>query len=147
MFIGYRKALEDNHIKYDSSLVFPCEKVTFEEGYQFAEKIHEQKIEIDALFTITDLVAIGAITYFNEIGVKIPEQISVVGFSNNFVSVLITPSLTSINQPGYKMGEKALKLLFKEIKSNKKGLPFKPETIVLPTKIIKRNSTFNLVKK
>jgi LacI family transcriptional regulator len=140
-YLGYRKALEDHHIKFDSSLIYTCEDVTFEEGYEFAKEIYANHKDVDAIFAITDLVAVGAITYFNEIGVKIPNQISVFGFSNWFFSSVISPSLTTVNQPGYKMGKNALKLLLKEISSHKKGKEFIHKTIVLPTKIIKRNST------
>lgn len=142
-YLGYRKALEDNQIKYDSSLIYTCEAVTFEEGYQFAKKLYEQHKDIDGVFAIADLVAVGAIAYFNEIGVKIPNQISVIGFSNWFIGSVISPSLSTVEQPGYKMGKKALKLLFKEINTLKKGEVFIPKTIVLPTEIIKRNSTLN----
>jgi len=140
-YLGYRKALNDSSFKFDSSLVYTCEEVTFKEGYEFAQRIYEQHKDIDAIFAITDLVAVGAIAYFNEIGVKIPEQISVIGFSNWFISSVISPTLTTVDQPGHKMGKKALKLLLKEINTVKKGDKFQPETITLPTKIIERNST------
>lgn len=142
-YLGYRKALKDNQINYDSSLVYTCEEVTFEEGYQFAKKLYEEHKDIEGIFAITDLVAVGAIAYFNEIGVKIPSQISVMGFSNWFIGSVISPSLSTVDQPGYKMGKKALKLLLKEINTLKKNEVFIPKTIVLPTEIIKRNSTNN----
>ena len=140
-FLGYKKALEDYHLTFDNSLVFTCEKVTFEEGYQFAKKIYTKHKDIDGIFAITDLVGIGAVAYFNEVGVKIPEQIAIIGFSNWFMSSVISPSLSTIDQPGFEMGKKALKLLIKEIESSKKGLTFEFKTIVLPTNVIKRKST------
>lgn len=142
-FLGYKKALEDNQLKFDKSLVYTCEKVTFEEGYEFAKKIHTENIDVDGIFAITDLVGIGAVAYFNEVGIKIPEQIAIIGFSNWFMASVISPSLSTIDQPGFEMGKKALKLLLKEIKAHKKGVKFKHKTIVLPTHVIKRNSTFN----
>jgi len=142
-YLGYRKALEENQIKYDPSLVYTCEAVTFEEGYEFAKKLYGQHKDIDGIFAVADLVAVGAIAYFNEIGVKIPNQISIIGFSNWFIGSVISPSLSTVDQPGYKMGKKALKLLFKEMNPKKKGEEFIPKTIVLPTEIIKRNSTLN----
>lgn len=142
-YLGYRKALEDNHIKYNPSLVYTCEEVTFEEGYEFAKKLYGQHKDIEGIFAVADLVAVGAIAYFNEIGVKMPNQISVIGFSNWFIGSVISPSLSTVDQPGYKMGKKALKLLCKEINTLKKGEVFIPKTIILPTEIIKRNSTLN----
>jgi LacI family transcriptional regulator len=140
-FLGYKKALNDNNLTFNKSLVYTCKNVTFEEGYEFAKKIHTENIDIDGIFAITDLVAIGAITYFKEVGIKIPEQISIIGFSNWFMASIITPSLTTIDQPGYKMGKSALKLLLKEIKTSKKNKIIKHKTIILSPKIIQRNST------
>lgn len=142
-YLGYRKALEDNNIEFDRSLIYTCNKVTFEEGYEYAKEIHEQNKDVDAIFAITDLVAVGAIAYLNEAGIKIPEEISVIGFSNWFMSAVITPPLTTVEQPGYQMGKKAVKLLFEEINAYIKGLEFEPKTVVLKTKIIKRKTTFN----
>ena len=140
-FLGYKKALEDSKLHFDKSLVYTCEKVSFEEGYNFAKELHQSNKKVDAIFAITDLVAIGAITYFNEANVKIPEDISIIGFSNWFMASVISPSLSSVDQPGYEMGKKAIKLLLKEIKAIKKGEKIKHKTILLPTNVIKRSST------
>ena len=142
-FIGYKKALEDYTLKFDSSVIFTCEKVSFDEGYEFAKKIHTEHKDVDGIFAITDLVGIGAVAYFNEVGIKIPEQIAIIGFSNWFMASVISPSLSTIDQPGFEMGKKALKLLLKEIKAKKNHEIFEPQTVVLPTDLIVRNSTKN----
>ena len=142
-FLGYKKALEDYTLKFDSSVIFTCEKVSFNEGYEFAKKIHNEHKDVDGIFAITDLVGIGAVAYFNEVGIKIPEQIAIIGFSNWFMASVISPSLSTIDQPGFEMGKKALKLLLKEIKAKKNHEIFEPQTVVLPTDLIVRNSTKN----
>ena len=141
-FLGYKKALEDNNLIFDQSLVFTCEKVSFNEGYEFAKKIHTEHSDVDGIFAITDLVGIGAVAYFNEVGIKIPEQIAIIGFSNWFMASVISPSLSTIDQPGYDMGKEALRLLLKEISLAKIGAKITHETIVLDTKVIKRDSTY-----
>jgi len=143
-FLGYKKALEDHGIPYDPSLVYICENLSYQEGQDFAKQLMAEHKDVDGLFTNPDLVAIGAISVFNEMGIKIPEQISVVGFSNWFMSSAITPSLTTIDQPGYDIGKAAFKQLFKELKMKKKGLPIIPKVIELPTNLIQRNSTKKL---
>ncbi len=140
-FLGYKKALETYDIKYDPSLVFTCNEVTFEEGFNFTQELINTQNRVDGLFAVSDLVAIGAIAKLNELKIKIPEQISVIGFSNWFMSSAITPSLTTIDQPGYLMGKKAFKRLFKEITKIRKKQPFKYKTIELPTSLVIRNST------
>ena len=71
--------------------------------------------DIDAIFAITDLVAIGIIKYFNEAGIKTPDQVAVFGFSNWFMSTVISPKLTTIDQPGFEMGHTAVSILIDEI--------------------------------
>lgn len=142
-FLGYKKALEDNDLKYDPSLVYICEcgEESFNEGRETAKRLLSDHKNVDGVFISTDMVAIGAVAEFNEQNIKIPEQISVIGFSNWFVSSIITPALTTINQPGYKMGKKAFKRLNKEMKKNKNNIPFKYKTIELPTSLVLRNTT------
>lgn len=140
-FLGYKKALLDNNMMYDPSLVYIFDDMTFEVGEMFARKILSEHPNVDGIFVNTDLVAIGAITEFNRQGVKIPEDISIVGFSNWFMSSAITPSLTTINQPGFEMGKMAFKQLYKELKAKKKKKDIVPKIIELETNLVKRNST------
>lgn len=142
-FLGYRKALFDNGIAYDPSLVYICEcdEKSFEEGQKNTRLLLEQHKDVDGIFINTDLVAIGAISEFKKAGVKIPEEIAIVGFSNWFVSSIISPSLSTIKQPGFKMGKEAFKQLYKEILSIKKNEPLDFKQIVLKTKLIQREST------
>jgi len=142
-FLGYKQALTDNNIKYDASLVYLLNDMSFEEGSFFANKLLKDHKDVDGIFINTDLVAIGAIAAFNKQGVKIPEQINIVGFSNWFMSSVISPSLTTINQPGFKMGKKAFKILYKEIKDKKKNKSIIYKEEVLDTNIVVRESTKN----
>lgn len=141
-FLGYKKALEDNNLIYDSSLVFVCENnADFQDGYENAKKVIEEHPEIDAIFAVTDLVAIGIIKYFNENGISIPERIAVLGFSNWFMSNVISPKLSTIDQPGFEIGKRSASILFDEINLKKNNLPVVFQSIELETSIIKREST------
>lgn len=142
-FLGYRKALDDNGIKYDPSLVYICEcdDNSFEEGKENARLLMQEHNDVDGIFINTDLVAIGAISEFNDAGIKIPEDIAIVGFSNWFMSSIISPTLSTIDQPGVKMGKAAFKQLYKEIKLKKENKPVEYQQIVLKTKLIQRDST------
>jgi LacI family transcriptional regulator len=140
-FLGYKKALEDNGLKYDPSLVYILNDMSFEEGRHFAQQLLKDHKDVDGIFINTDLVSIGAIAEFNKKNIKIPEQIAIVGFSNWFMSSVISPSLTTIDQPGYLMGKTAFKLLYKEIKQRKKGAMLNFKDVELPTELIIRDST------
>jgi len=141
-FLGYKKALEKNGIPYDSKLVYTCKNVTFEEGIKFAKQIFEEHPDVDGIFVITDLVAVGVLAYFNEQGIQVPNQIAVIGFSNWFMSQVITPKLSTVDQPSYEMGAVAFNLLLEEIICRKEGKDFSPRTIELETSIIERDSSF-----
>ena len=140
-FLGYKKALEKNNIPFDPKLVYTCKNVTFDEGKEFAKQIIEEHTDIDGVFVITDLVAVGVLAYFNEKNIKVPEQIKVIGFSNWFMSQVITPKLSTVDQPSFEMGVQSFGLLLEEINARKELLPFQPRTIELETGIIEREST------
>ena len=70
---------------------------------------------------------------------RIPDDVAIVGFSDNPVSSLITPSLTTIHQPAYEMGKMALELLIQQI--NNKSDNYKPERRIVKTSLIVRQST------
>ena len=144
-FLGYKQALIDNNINYDSSLVYinECSDKSFEEGKKNAKQLLKDHRDVDGIFINTDLVAIGAMTLFLEKGIKIPEQINIVGFSNWFMSSVISPSLTTVDQPGFKMGKKAFKILYKEMMAKKQNKNFKYKQVVLDTDLVVRNSTKN----
>jgi LacI family transcriptional regulator len=140
-FLGYKKVLEKNDIPFDSSLVYTCKKVSFEEGLAFAKQIYDDHPDVDGIFVVTDLVAVGVLTHFNEQKINVPKKIAVIGFSNWFMSQVITPKLSSVDQPSLEMGIVAFDLLLEEMISRKDGIPFTPKTIELKTSIIERDSS------
>ncbi|WP_395066050.1 LacI family DNA-binding transcriptional regulator [Flavobacterium sp.] len=140
-FLGYKKALEKNNIPFNSNLVFTCKNVTFDEGKQFAQLILEQHPDIDGVFAVTDLVAIGLLDHFNQNNIKVPQRVKVIGFSNWFMSQVMNPKLSTVDQPSYLMGVQAFNLLLEEMIARRELKPFTPRIIELPTSIIKRQST------
>ncbi|PKP12214.1 MAG: LacI family transcriptional regulator [Bacteroidetes bacterium HGW-Bacteroidetes-3] len=141
-FLGYKKALIDHGIKFDSSLVYLCDNNDdFNDGYTNAKKLVNEHQDVDAIFAITDVVAVGILKYFNENNIKIPEDIAVFGFSDWFMSSVVTPTLSSVVQPGFEMGRKATEILIEEIKLEHKKIPYSFQKIVLPTSLVIRKST------
>jgi LacI family transcriptional regulator len=141
-FLGYKKALEKNNIPLDPKLVYTCNNVTFDEGKEFAEQIIKEHPDVDGIFVITDLVAVGVLAHLNEINIKVPEKIKIIGFSNWFMSQVITPKLSTVDQPSFEMGVQSFKLLLEEMNANKELIPFSPKTIELTTTVIERESSF-----
>jgi DNA-binding LacI/PurR family transcriptional regulator len=93
----------------------------------------------DSIFCINDPTAIETIRIVKEKGLRIPEDISIIGFSNDYVSALIEPSLTTVEQPIRDMGRTAATLLLDQI--DREVADWKAPTIVLKTKLIVRNSS------
>ncbi len=142
-FLGYKKALEDHKIKFDKSLVYICNSnADFEDGYASAEKLlKEHSTSIDAVFAVTDLVAIGAIKCFQTNGLSVPSDIAVLGFSNWFMSSIVTPSLSTVNQPAYEMGFKAVEILIDEIDNKYNKVKSENQKLIISTDLIIREST------
>ena len=142
-FLGYKQALIDYGLPYDPTLVYvnDCGDLSFEEGKESINQLLKDHNDVDGIFINTDLVAIGAMTEIIKNGIKVPEDISIVGFSNWFMSSVMSPSLTTINQPGFEMGKKAFKLLYKEIRDKKKNKAIIYKDVILDADLIIRNST------
>jgi LacI family transcriptional regulator len=140
-FLGYKKTLEKNGISFDSKLVYTCESVTFEEGFEFAKQIVKDHPDIDGIFAITDLVAVGVLSYLNESNIAVPGEIALIGFSNWFMAQVMSPKLSTIDQPSYDMGVAAFSLLLEEMICRKDGSVFTPRIIELETSLIIRDST------
>ncbi len=140
-FEGYKRALADSGITFDESLVYVCDNNDdFSDGYRNAQKMLSEHDDVEAVFAITDLVAIGVIKFFNEINVKIPGQIAVFGFSNWLMSSVVSPTLSTVNQPAYEMGSTALELLLNEIENNRDSEPGSHCEYILPTELVIRES-------
>lgn len=141
-FLGYKKALLDHNIEFDPSLVYLCNNNSdFSDGYKNAEiLLQDHGDNVDALFTVNDLLAIGALNYFNKNNIKVPERIALFGFSNWFMTKVTTPTLSSIDQNAFLMGEESAKILIKEINNKQKGIPIEYEKIIIDTELIIRDS-------
>lgn len=139
---GYKEALKENNIPFSKELVAICPSGSIEEGKKATEKLLSLKNPPDAIFATNDPAAMGAMQAIKEKGLKMPKDIALVGFSNWFFSALMDPPLSSVDQPGFEMGQEAAKLLIRQIeKQDKDDLEILPETKVLKTRLIVRESS------
>ena len=134
---GYLKALEKCNLNYDEELIVACD-FSLEDGKEAMEKILQTGKKIDGVFTVCDAAAYGAMSVLKNAGYKIPKDVSVIGFTNEPFAKLIEPSLSTISQPSYEIGETATHLLLKHIENKE---DFTPETRILETELIERNSS------
>ena len=113
-FRGYKDSLEENNIEFQDSRIFIMEKLqkeTFENSYTFIKNNLSRIMECSAIFATSDIMAISAVKVINDMGLKVPDDLSVIGFDGLSISNYIHPSLTTIVQPRYDMGFKAMQML------------------------------------
>ncbi|GAB3654415.1 LacI family DNA-binding transcriptional regulator [Echinicola sediminis] len=134
---GYAEALEQNGMQLPEAFVKVCDLLTEEEGYGFAKELMALPDPPDAIFCVTDLVALGVMKYLREQHISVPEQVGVVGFSNWKLGEIVSPTLSTVHQPGYELGEKAMELLLNKIN---KGMQSPNEKVVLSADLIIRES-------
>lgn len=135
---GYEAALDRYGFKIDKSYLFQCKDISEQEGYDFTKKLMELPNPPDAIFCITDIVAMGAIKYLKEKKMAIPDQIGIVGFSNWQLAGLVSPGLSSVDQHAYQMGVKAVEIMINILKGN---AVCKDETHFLETELVVRESS------
>jgi LacI family transcriptional regulator len=136
-FIGYKEALQRHDIPFDSELIL-VDKLNEESGERTVSKILSLKNRPDGIFATNDTSAVSIICKLKGIGIKVPEEIAVVGFNNVHISRVIDPSLTTIHYPGMEMGEVAASTLMEML--NKDGQSI-TKTVVLDHKLIIRESS------
>lgn len=137
---GYKDAIIAHGLQLDEQIITHNDAGRFEDGQQSIKEILNRTKDIDGLFAATDMLALGAIKELKAIGFNVPRDISVCGFSNWKISEIYEPSLTTVDQPGYDMGEISANMLFSQI-YHKNTDGYKPETKVLKTSLIVRESS------
>ena len=140
-FLGYKSALDTAALPFDPALVLSCPHGDDEEGYDQLKTLHEKKIPFDAVFAHADLVAVGALRYLKRKNIRIPQEVAVIGFSNWLLSEKITPSLSTIDQPGILMGEQIFEQFALERLQKVSGNPVEYQTKMIPTNLVVRDST------
>jgi DNA-binding LacI/PurR family transcriptional regulator len=134
---GFLDAMKDYDLSVKDEWISKADN--FEEGYKTLKEVLIKGDKPDAVFTINDKTALGAMKAIKEHGLRIPTEIAIVGFSDDpNINVLIDPPLTSVAQPGYDMGTTAARLFFDHL-SNKESLEITHE--VLKTQLVIRESS------
>lgn len=133
---GYQKALEEAGITVNPNWVF-VDRHTIEDGKQVLKKILKMENRPTAVFTGSDEIAAGMMAEATELGIRIPEEIAIIGFDDQPLAELLTPKLTTVRQPVDQMGQKAAEVIIEQLQD---------ETVAicqyeLPIEVIIRHST------
>lgn len=136
---GYRKALKKSRIEFDESLVL---RLPYDEDINGITPFLKEN-KIDAVLSVNEIFAIHCIGVAQRLGYTIPNDISVIGFTDGILSKYSTPKLTTVAQHGDKMGEMAAKLLIEKIENDFDEAEEVFTTEIIKATLIKRESTIN----
>ena len=138
---GYEKALLDNGLPFNEDLIIKIEDVDTCE-ITISELLHARAF--DAVFAVNELFAVTIIKTASKMGLKVPEDLAVIAFTDGIISKYSTPSITTVSQSGEKMGNKAAKMLIERLEAGHDDDEEENEnytTEVIETHLIKREST------
>jgi DNA-binding LacI/PurR family transcriptional regulator len=140
---GYLQALKQNGIRIDKRLIIHCD---FNQQYAFeaTKELLAMKQPPDAIFTISDRMAIGAMLAIKEKGLKMPEDIGLVGFNNEPVTSLVSPAISSVDMYAFEIG-KATAKLFIELLHGEEGMT--DQEIIIKPKLFIRESSQRIIPK
>ncbi len=139
---GYKRALNEHGIGYNPRLIENEGSFDLELIKIATKRLLEKNRDLSAIVFISDKTAIAGMKAVIESGRKIPDDISIIGFDDIEFDAYLTPSLSSIKQPAYEMGERASKMLYSAI--TKKD--YKHESVRLNAELILRDSVKRIKK-
>ncbi|MEL7383674.1 MAG: substrate-binding domain-containing protein [Pseudomonadota bacterium] len=111
---GYKRAMLEAELEFNANWIvesdFECEG-----GYQAFKKMVERGPLPSSIFVSNDMMAMGVINAANELGIQIPEQLSIIGYDDIHIAKFMSPSLTTIHQPKYRLGQAAVETLLRKL--------------------------------
>ena len=140
--IGYRKALEEHGIAFDKKLLHYLEHKPLA-GYQHTLKIMQLEKPPTAIFCGNDRTALECFSALKELGIKIPDDVSIVGYDNHLdISEHLHPTLTTVELPHYQIGREAMRCLTSH--SSDGDVVSEPATVLVNCPLVFRNSVKDL---
>ena len=112
---GYKQALEDHKLKFDEKLVI-IDGFKEDDAIRSAKRILSMKNLPDGIFITNDFCAAVVMQILKDAGIRIPKDIAIVGFNNDSIGKIINPKLTTINYPGFEMGQIVARTLINHLK-------------------------------
>ena len=141
-FNGYKKALKDKEIKFNNDFILSGD-FTVRSGYSSVKKYLEKYgLNFTAIFAANDQMAMGAIKALNDKGISVPDEVSIIGFDDSYISPYTIPPLTTIKQRREEMGKVAAELLLDRI-SSYNDEERTPRQIIIPVELVERKSAIS----
>jgi LacI family transcriptional regulator len=116
---GYLEALRENRIPIDRDLVV-CEKIDYNWAYEATKRVLEQENPADAILAFNDIITFAAFSAIKDKGLRIPEDVALIGFTDDVHAQYVTPRMSAIEDQSHEMGSEACRLLLKNIGGDQK---------------------------
>ncbi len=133
---GYLAALQKHGLVTEEALITDT-ILSIDAGIESTRRLMNLANPPDAIFAANDTTAVQSILYLQELGIDVPQEVGVVGFNNDPISVIVQPNLTTVSHPADEMGIAAAKQLVDKIDGERRGI----ETITIETELIVRDSS------
>lgn len=112
---GFRDVMYENSVEVNEQLIIHLKSITYESSYVAALNLLSTSDRPDAIFAVSDTVAVATTSAAKSLGLEVPKDISVVGVDNTLLSQINSPSITTVSQPSYSMGSLACEMLINEV--------------------------------
>ncbi|KPL72116.1 hypothetical protein ADN00_16315 [Ornatilinea apprima] len=132
---AYQSAIRSFQLNLDPKLI-TYGRHTFNGGYTAMKELLSKKIDFSAVLASNDESALGAIKAMNEAGIRVPDDVAVIGFDNRFEGAVHSPSLSSIHVPLFEIGYKSVEVMVNYLTRQEEL----PELVTMNTKLITRDS-------
>ncbi|WP_339388598.1 substrate-binding domain-containing protein [Vibrio caribbeanicus] len=136
---GYKRAMLEKGLEFNADWIvesdFECEG-----GYHAFKTMSDRGRLPSAIFVSNDMMAMGVINAANELGIHVPEDLSIIGYDDVHIAKFMTPSLTTIHQPKYRLGEAAVETLLRKLNHQSD----QPEVVQLEPTLVIRKSVRNI---
>lgn len=139
---GFLNTLEEHKINIDKSWILNLTTIDYHLAYTNVKSLLSHENRPNGIFAVSDIYAVAAVNAAKSLGLKVPEDVSIIGFDNESVAKMSSPSITTISQPSYDIGFQSAELLLEIIDDQE----LKQKSIIFDTELIVRESTSILKK-
>ena len=141
---GYIESLEENKIEPQAGMILKVDdKHNSEDHFESLEadiaQLFKNNTKVDGIFAVNELYAVTAMKVARGLGLRIPEDLQVIGFTDGVLSKHARPTLTTVSQHAQEMGEKAAQLLIDRLENDDDDERY--QTVIIETELVERDST------
>lgn len=138
---GYLAALKEHNLPIEDELIVRTNGINYEEAEKASIKLLQSKNPPDGIFAPGDILGVSVIQTAKKLGIKVPEELAVIGFNNDPISSIIDPNLSTLTHPALKMGQTSAEIILKSLKSTKKKTEIVKQITYLNTEVLSRESS------